>query len=114
MNDAGHESPADHDPADPQAGAHPVQNHVAGHFEEEVADEEDACAEAVDRFTEAQIVEHLQLGKSDVDAIEVGDQVAQHQERQEPPRDLAIGSFFRGRRRRWRFRRRSWCLYSKG
>ena len=45
---------------DPDPGADPVQQHVARHFEEEVADEEHAGAEAVDRFAEPQVGEHLQ------------------------------------------------------
>ena len=48
---------------DPDARPDPVQDHVARHFEEEVADEEDAGAEAVDRFAEAQVLSICSLAK---------------------------------------------------
>jgi len=48
-----------------------VEDEVAGDFEEEVAEEEDAGADAVDSFGEAEVGEHLQLGEADVDAVDV-------------------------------------------
>ena len=45
---AGDDAPGDEDAADPDAGADLVEDEVAGDFEEEVAEEEDAGAEAVD------------------------------------------------------------------
>ena len=76
----GNEAPRDHDPGDPDARPDLLQDHVARHFEDEVADEEDARAEPVDRVAELQVVRHLQLGESDVDAVQERDDVAQEQE----------------------------------
>ena len=47
-------------------------------------------AEAVDRFAEMQIAEHLQPGEADVHAVEVGDHVAEHQKRKQPPGDFGV------------------------
>lgn len=89
------DAPRDHDPRDPDACAHAVQDHVARHFKEEVTDEEDAGAEPVDGLAELEVVEHLQLGKAHVDAIEIRDHVAQQQERNQAPRHFAVGGFFK-------------------
>ena len=74
---AGDDAPGDEDAADPDARADLVQDEVAGDFEEEVAEEEDAGAEAVDALRELEVAEHLQLGEADVDAIDVGDDVGE-------------------------------------
>lgn len=68
-----------------------MKNDVAWHLEEKIADEEDAGAEAVDGLAEAEVGRHLQLGEADVDAVEIGNDVAQHQERHDAPEDLAVG-----------------------
>ena len=82
--------PAHHDARDPAPCAHAMQHHVAGNLEQEVADEEDARAEAVHRVGELQRLLHAQLGESDVDAVEIGRDVAQEQQRDQPPRHLAV------------------------
>ncbi|MNQ80985.1 hypothetical protein D3C85_959840 [compost metagenome] len=84
------QAPGDHDAGDPQLGADLLQHQVARHFEEDVADEEQAGSKAVGRLAELQVFEHLQLGEADVDAVEVGGQIAEAQEGDEPPGDLAI------------------------
>ena len=89
-----HEPPCNHDAADPDPGADFVQNDVAQHLEEEIADEEHPGAEAVHGFAEAKIGEHLQLGEPDVDPIEVRHEIAQHQKRQQAPGHLPVGAFF--------------------
>ncbi len=80
------EAPGHHDPRDPAARADPQQQQVARHLEQQVADEEHARAEAVDGLVETEIAEHLQLGEGDVDAVEIGGEVAEKQERHEPQR----------------------------
>ena len=80
---AGEQAPRHHDARDPAARAHLVQDHVARHFEQEIAEKEDARAEAVDGIAELQVARHLQLGEADVDAIEVGKEKAEHQDRQD-------------------------------
>ena len=47
-------------------------------------------AEAERGFAEVQLVEHLQFGKADIDAVQVGCQVAETQERNQLPGDLVV------------------------
>ncbi|MNL08880.1 hypothetical protein D3C87_1296170 [compost metagenome] len=70
------QAPGNHDAGDPPPGAHAVQDHVARHLEQEIADEEDPRAQAVYRLAERKRVGHLQLGKADIDPVEVGKKVA--------------------------------------
>ncbi|MCY1443875.1 hypothetical protein D9M71_603130 [compost metagenome] len=67
-----------------------MQDQVAGNFHEEVGNEEDPCAETVDGFGKLQIVGHLQFGETHVHPIQISDEVAQQQQRQDPPRGFAI------------------------
>ena len=93
---AGHEQragrddpPRDHDARDPLARAELVQREVAGDLEEEVGDEEDAGAEAVDGAGEAEVGLEPVLGEGHVHPIQVGDDVEAQQDRYEADRDLA-------------------------
>src|SRR5215207_10982221 len=70
--------------------ADPFEKHVTRHFEQKVADEEDACTQAVDSIAEAEVGLHLKLRKADINAIEVRKNVADEQERDQSPRDLRI------------------------
>ena len=90
----GHQTPGDHDPADPEPRSDLVHNHRGGYFEEEVAKEEYARSEAVHLRCQAQIMVHGQRGEPHVDPIEKSNQVEQHQERNQPPGDLANHPFF--------------------
>jgi hypothetical protein len=86
------DAPADHDPGDPHPGTEALQEQVAGNFEEEVADEEDACTKAVDGGRESEVLAHLELSESDVDAIDVVEDVGQEQQRKDTQADLAVGT----------------------
>ena len=77
-----------------------MEDEIARDFEREVADEEHPCSEAVDGFAEPEVAEHLQPREADVDAVKVGGDVAEHDERQQPPGDFAVGGDFVGGRRR--------------
>ena len=68
------------DAAYPDASADFVEDDVAGDFEDEIAQEEDASSEAVDALGELEVGEHLQLGEADVDAIDVRDDVAEEED----------------------------------
>ena len=81
--------PRDHDARDPLARAEAVQREVAGHLEDEVGEEEDAGAEAVDRSGEAEVGLQLVLGEGDVHPVEVGDDVEAQQDGHESRRDPA-------------------------
>ncbi|MCY1359325.1 hypothetical protein D9M69_458890 [compost metagenome] len=75
----GKQAPGHHQGGDPAARADALQHQVAGHPEDGIGNEEQACAEAVDGFAEVQVAAHLQLGEADVDAVEVGEDVADQQ-----------------------------------
>ena len=59
----------------------PARAQIAGHFEQEVAEEEDAGAAAVLERRQPERGVHLQRGEADVDAIEVGDEIQQCEKR---------------------------------
>ncbi len=84
------DAPQAQDPAEGAARTDPRQQQVAGHLEQHVADEEDAGAHPVGGIRQRQVLLHLQLREADVDAVQVGEQVAEQQERQQPQVDLRI------------------------
>src|SRR5205807_8742769 len=67
-----------------------LEDQVARDLQKNVTEIKDAGAETVDRFGEPQILHELQLGKADIGPIDEGDQVAQHQERNDAPVDFSI------------------------
>jgi hypothetical protein len=73
-----------------------LQDHVAGHLKEEIADEEDAGAHAVNRIAHPQVLLHLELGEAYVNAIDVRQNVAEKQEGHQPLHDFAVRSGFEG------------------
>jgi hypothetical protein len=70
------------------------QRQVARHAAQHVADEEDPGAQAVHGFAEFQRVEHLQLGKADVDPVEVVEQVADENEGNQAQGDALVDGVF--------------------
>ena len=76
------------------ARADSLQEDVRRHFEDEISDEEQAGAEPEGRFTQAERLIHVKLGKADIDAIEIGHEIADDQERNQPPHHLADDTFF--------------------
>ena len=85
----GEDAPADQDAGDPLAGAVAVHAAVAGDFQQGVAEEEDAGAETVGGFGEADVALHAKFGEADVVAVQIGDEVQQDDQRHEPAADLA-------------------------
>ena len=71
-----------------------MHQHIAGHFKEKVADEKEAGTQAVSRFAETKVRQHVEFGKADVDAVQIGHHVAQHQKGHEPPGDSAVKRIF--------------------
>jgi hypothetical protein len=102
--EAGNDAPRDHDPRDPDARADLVQDDVAGDFEDEITEEKDARAEAIDGIAQAEIGGHLQLREAHVYSIQICHHITKQQQWREPPRDLLIRSRFERRRRRTRAR----------
>jgi hypothetical protein len=91
---AGNQSPGEHDARDPAAGAETVEQEVAGNLKEKIGDEEYAGRSAKGGGGEIQILAHRRAGESDIDAIDVSDEIAKDQERHETPCDLAHCSLF--------------------
>ncbi len=87
----GAEAPGDEDAGDPFAGAVALDDEGAGDFEEEVTDEEDACAEAEGGFREAEVCAHGGFGEGDVGAVEEGDDVEEEDVGEDAATDLAEG-----------------------
>ena len=76
-----------------------LQQQVGRHLEEEVAEEEDAGAEAVDGFAPAQFVEHGELDEADVDAVDPGQHPEREDEGNDAPGDAAVCRVERAGRR---------------
>jgi hypothetical protein len=93
--------PQNHDAGDPDLGPNLLQDEIAGHLENEVANEKDARSGAIRRIVDAEIVLHLELGESDVNAIYVRQGVTEEEIRYHPPRHFAIGGSFE-----------FWCCYT--
>ena len=62
-----------------------LQREVRGHFEQEVADEEQAGPEAEDRGRQAHVLVHVDGGKAYIHAIKERDEVEQHDEGNNTP-----------------------------
>lgn len=78
----------------PFAGAEAVEEQVARHFEDEVADEEQRRAKTIGVFAEAQRIDHLQLGIADILSVDIGDEIEKAKKRHEPPGDLRDKGLF--------------------
>ena len=85
------QAPGDHDPGDPDARADARQDDVARDLEGDVAEKEDAGAEAERAAGKSQRGVHLERREPDVDAIEIRDDVEQEKKRDQPPADLVEG-----------------------
>jgi hypothetical protein len=90
------DAPRDHDPGDPDPRAKLLEEDVARHLEEKVADEEDPGAKGEGGITEREVLDHLQLREAHVHPVQVGQDVAEEQEGNEPPVDLRVGFGFEG------------------
>ena len=73
----GHEAHADHDARNPAPGAELVQHQIAGNFEEEIRDEEQASAPAKHLGAQTKIRTHGERGEADIDPDDEGDDVEQ-------------------------------------
>lgn len=67
------------------ARAKSLQSEVARHFEQEIAEKEDACAEAIRLRINADRLIHLQRGEADIYTVDVVDQISSNQEWQQTP-----------------------------
>ena len=85
------QAPADHDPRDPPARADALEDQVARHFEQAVAEEEQARAEPEGGVGEPEVALQLGGGKPDVHPVDVRDDVAEEDERDQAHRDAPDG-----------------------
>src|SRR5664280_3822683 len=66
-----------------------VENEVRRHLEQEIAEKEDAGAEAEYGRRETQVLVHSQRREANVDAVDEGNEVEQHHEGNDAQGDLA-------------------------
>ena len=71
-------------------GAEPGEHEVAGKIEERRAQEEDACAGAVDRVREVKIALHVGGREAYVHAVKIREDVQDEDVGDETPGDLAV------------------------
>ena len=82
------ETPGQHDAENPQPRSYARQKHVRRHLEEEVANEEDAAADAVGILGDAEVLVHRQCGEAHIDAVKKAGDIEHAQKREQPPRGL--------------------------
>jgi hypothetical protein len=87
-------SPTQHDTGDPFARAESFEQEVGGHLEDEICDEEDARAEAERGLRQAKVLVHRERGKAHIHPVQIGDEVADDQERHQSLGDLRDGADF--------------------
>ncbi|MNQ82362.1 hypothetical protein D3C85_974110 [compost metagenome] len=85
-----HQPPQQHDSQQRLARTDAGQQQIARHFEQQEPDEKQAGAQPEHRCAETQVVAELQLGNANVDPVYVIDDVAQQQQRHDPPADAPI------------------------
>jgi hypothetical protein len=65
-----------------------------GHLEDKICDEEDARAEAERGLRQAKVLVHRERGKAHIHPVQIGDEVADDQERHQSLGDLRNGTDF--------------------
>jgi hypothetical protein len=79
-------APRQHDSREPPARAEAAQCEIALHFEQYIAEEEDARTGAGDGRRKAELLVHRECGEAQVDAIQISREITQqHQQRQNVP-----------------------------
>ena len=87
------QAPDEHDPEQGQPGPDFLEDQVARHFEEKIADKEYAGAKSIYSIAETQLGFHLKLSETYIDSIEIRDDVTDEQKRNKSPRYLGINVF---------------------
>ena len=75
----GDDAPRHHDACDPHSRAVAVQQDVTRHFEHEIAEEENPCAQTINGLADTDVGVHSQGGKTDVVAVQKSDDEQQDQ-----------------------------------
>ena len=89
-----YDAPCHHDPGDPQPHTNPMEDEIGGHLEQEVAQKENAAAEAEYGGRQTNRLVHTECGEPHIDAVEKADEVQQHHERKNAPTYLAYNPDF--------------------
>src|SRR5215469_11381160 len=84
---AGDHAPSDHQGGNPAADTKLLKYQIARNLKEEIANEEDARGSADHALAQSQLSAHLQDREAHVDAVEIGDDIEEEQERHEPPHE---------------------------
>jgi hypothetical protein len=87
--------PGDEDACEPAPGAKALQQQIARDFEKEITNEEQPGAKAVGHVADTKISIHVQLGEAHRRAVDIGHEVQQHQEGNQPERERANDPSFR-------------------
>lgn len=74
-----------------------MKNHVAGHFEQAIPDEEDSGAQAIRRIGQTDVRRHLQLRERDINLVQLIHDQADQNDRNQAPEDLGVGGRTAGR-----------------
>src|SRR5260370_12422159 len=98
-----HQTPAQKNARNPDARTNLVQHQIAGHFKQEVSDEENTGGQSILLAGEAQIFVHGQSGKANVDAVHERDDVKQEEKRNQPDLQFMNGLCLVGQNSRFWF-----------
>lgn len=94
----GDDSPADHDAGDPESCSRAVENEVGRDFENKVTDEKDACSCSKHGIGEPGNLAHREFGEAYIDSVDISQDIAGKEDRDESEGDLAVDE--RGHERR--------------
>jgi hypothetical protein len=76
-----YDAPREHDARNPNPRTEFVECEIAGYFEKEISNEENPCRAAEHRRAEPEVLAHRGIGKADVDAIKIGDEKTNAEDR---------------------------------
>ena len=81
--------PGNHDTRDPKTRAYLLKDDVGRYLKQEIAEKKDARTKPKDRGSEAQVLVHRERREADIDAVDVGYEIEQHDKRDDAQRYLA-------------------------
>jgi hypothetical protein len=71
-----------------------VKQEIAGHFKDEITPKEDSSEQSELGAGDTQRGIHCQRRKTDIDPVDVGDNIQKHQQGDYPPPQFSDGSYF--------------------
>ena len=85
-------TPGRHDAGKPTTGAEAIKQQIGRHFAHAIAKEEQACSETKGGGVQAERLVHLKGGEANVHTVEIGNEIAQHDERHDMHGDPPHGA----------------------